>query len=95
MLAVNYMHLQNMTHRDLKLENIMCVSGDNAADIQVKLTDFGFATFFDPKKRMDLQLGTANYMAPELVNTNQYDERVDVWALGVIAYILISNKMPF
>jgi serine/threonine protein kinase len=53
MLALNYMHLKNMTHRDLKLENIMCVDKMDYADFTdftVKLTDFGFATFFDPNK---------------------------------------------
>jgi serine/threonine protein kinase len=45
MLAVNYMHLQNVMHRDLKLENIMCRSKD-LTDFHVKLTDFGFSTFY-------------------------------------------------
>ena len=57
MLALNYMHLQKMTHRDLKLENIMCMEKDSA-NTCVKLTDFGFATYFDPLKKMDLTLGT-------------------------------------
>lgn len=47
MLALNYMHKQNISHRDLKLENLMCMSEDTE-DLNVKLTDFGFATFFDP-----------------------------------------------
>jgi serine/threonine-protein kinase Chk2 len=48
MLALNYMHKQNVTHRDLKPENIMCSSADEN-DLNIKLTDFGFACFFDPK----------------------------------------------
>ena len=91
MLALNYMHLQKMTHRDLKLENIMCMEKDSA-NTWVKLTDFGFATYFDPLKKMDLTLGTQLYMAPELIKYEEYDERVDVWAFGVIAYILITGE---
>ena len=83
-----------MTHRDLKPDNIMCMDKDSA-DIWVKLTDFGFATFFDPKQKMDLSLGSPLYMAPELVNDRQYDQRVDVWAFGVITYILLSGSPPF
>ncbi len=60
------MHLQNVTHRDMKLENLMCVNND-VADLTVKLTDFGFATFFDPKLKMDIALGSPLYMSPELM----------------------------
>ena len=90
MLAVNYMHKQNMSHRDLKHENLMCLSEDSE-DLNVKLTDFGFATFFDPKHKMNLSLGSPLYMAPELVMEAEYDQKVDVWSLGCIVYILLSG----
>ena len=83
-----------MIHRDLKPDNIMCMD-KNATKIWVKLTDFGFSTFFDPKKKLDLSLGSPLYMAPELVKEKTYDHRVDVWAFGVITYILISGVPPF
>lgn len=71
LLAINYMHKQNVCHRDLKPENLMCVGeGD---DVTIKLTDFGFACFFDPKEKLDVSLGTPIYMAPELINMDEYD----------------------
>lgn len=88
------MHLQHVMHRDLKLENIMCRSTD-LEDFHVKLTDFGFSTFFNPKIRESLTLGSPLYMAPEVHREEEYDERVDVWALGCIAYIMICGKAPF
>lgn len=94
MLALNYMHQQNISHRDLKLENLMCLN-DNLDDLTVKLTDFGFATFFDPKLKMHLGLGSPLYMSPELVMDSGYDQRVDVWSLGCLMYILLSGQPPF
>lgn len=81
-----------MTHRDLKPDNLMI---SDAEELTVKLTDFGFACFYDPTKRMDLSLGTPHYMAPELCEQTAYDSKVDVWSTGVITYLLLSGKLPF
>ena len=48
-LALNYMHTKNIMHRDLKPENLLCEKNDDGKII-IKLTDFGFATYFDPAK---------------------------------------------
>ena len=66
LLAVNYMHQRNIVHRDLKPENILLESPD-LDKLEIKITDFGFSCFFDPKKGLDLQLGSPLYMAPEVV----------------------------
>jgi calcium-dependent protein kinase len=59
------------------------------------LTDFGFATTWKKGEKQDLSLGSPLYMAPELVREEEYDNRVDVWSIGVIAYILLSGTPPF
>lgn len=92
MLALNYMHGQNITHRDLKPENLLCEEGD---EHKIKLTDFGFACQFNPDIKMELSLGSPLYMSPELVKEVEYDQRVDVWSIGVIAYILMCGTPPF
>ena len=92
LLALNYMHKKNIAHRDLKPENLLC---QNDKDLTVKLTDFGFAVFFQPDQKMDLSLGSPLYMAPELAGEKQYDEKVDVWSTGVILYILLTGQPPF
>jgi len=59
------------------------------------LTDFGFATKYDPNKKQTLSLGSPLYMAPELCKEDAYDNKVDVWSVGVITYILLSGSPPF
>jgi len=63
-MALNYMHQKNIVHRDLKPENILIESLEN---LEVKLTDFGFATYFDNKDKLDEVLGSPLYMPPEIV----------------------------
>ena len=92
--ALNYMHGLNIMHRDLKPENLLCEKGDDGS-ITIKLTDFGFATYFQPDQPETLALGSPLYMAPELCKEIDYDNKVDVWATGVITYALLTGAAPF
>ena len=60
------MHKKNISHRDLKPENILLES-KKLDDLEVKIADFGFASFFDPNEGLQTILGSPLYMAPELV----------------------------
>ena len=85
-------------HRDLKPENILCeaASDMDPDEISIKLTDFGFAVKYDPNGTKHTQsLGSPLYMAPELCANKSYDNKVDVWAVGVIAFILLTGTPPF
>jgi serine/threonine protein kinase len=64
-------------------------------EYEVHLLDFGFATFFNPKKGEDLQLGTPLYMAPEIINGDTYGDRVDIWSTGILTYIMLCGYPPF
>jgi serine/threonine protein kinase len=66
LLACNYIHKRNITHRDIKPENILMQS-TNIDSIDLKLTDFGFASFYDPEEGMSEVLGSPLYMAPEII----------------------------
>ena len=68
---------------------------DNESRATCKVTDFGFAKVYKQEEKMKLQLGTAPYMAPELLRRSEYDETVDIWAIGVMAFYLLFNKLPF
>ena len=92
LLALNYMHSNKIAHRDIKPENILI---DDIRNLQIKLTDFGFATYFDEKDKMDEVLGSPLYMPPEIVKHEKYTSKVDVWSAGVVAYILLCGRPPF
>jgi len=95
--ALAYMHSRGIVHRDLKPENILLTTKDKKTAV-VKLADFGFAVRTDPA-RLEYQLttacGTPGYVAPEIVAGVKYGPEVDMWALGVIAFILLAGYPPF
>jgi serine/threonine protein kinase len=97
LLPVNYMHSnRQMTHRDIKLENLLCMPSANRHEpLTVKLTDFGFATYLKMGEELKLPLGSPLYMAPEIIERRPYDHRVDTWAIGVMAYICLTGTPPF
>jgi calcium-dependent protein kinase len=70
-------------------------NGNDPKDFTVKLTDFGFAAHFEEGEDFSLTLGSPMYMSPEIVLREDYDRRCDVWAVGVIVYILVSGYPPF
>ena len=63
LLAINYMHQQNIMHRDLKPQNLLL---ENEGSLEIKVADFGFSRFFNPQQSVTLELGTADFKAPEL-----------------------------
>jgi len=94
--ATIYCHHNGVVHRDIKLDNF--IYENEAEDAELKLIDFGFAAEVAPgKEAMWDQLGTPSYMAPELWadNAKEYDSSVDMWALGVVTFMLLSGKRPF
>jgi calcium-dependent protein kinase len=96
LLCLNYMHKKMITHRDIKLENLLCMPQEKPTDdLIVKVTDFGFSRYFKQGEEMDLPLGSPLYMSPEIVCKTQYDQRVDTWAVGVLTYIMLTGTPPF
>jgi len=90
--AVAYCHKFGVVHRDLKPENILF---DTLNDDTVKVIDFGLAQAFKHNQRMHGVIGTAYYIAPEILNNEGYTERCDLWSCGVILYIMLSGYSPF
>lgn len=90
--AINYCHKKSIVHRDLKPENMLL---EQDKDLEkLKIVDFGTSLSFDPERALDEKLGTAYYIAPEVIKKN-YNEKCDLWSCGVIMYILLSGEPPF
>ncbi|CAD8186457.1 unnamed protein product [Paramecium pentaurelia] len=91
--GLKYMHNQKIIHRDIKPANIMFKQG------VPKYIDFGFAKYIEEQKADQIQtvdVGSPQYMAPELLEeSGYYDQRVDVWALGIIFYQMLVGHFPW
>lgn len=93
--AVTHMHLHNIAHRDLKLENIK-FTNENTSKSNIKILDFGFACKIkDDDNEMEGACYTLDYAAPEILSNKKYTESCDLWSLGVILYVLLCGSMPF
>jgi calcium/calmodulin-dependent protein kinase I len=91
--AVGGMHKQGICHRDLKPQNLLLQSFDSHASI--KVADFGFACRVHMQESLTKRVGTPSYVAPEILKNLPHDQRVDLWSIGVIVFVLLVGYPPF
>jgi tRNA A-37 threonylcarbamoyl transferase component Bud32 len=98
--GLTYLHENNIAHRDLKPENYLVLSRES--DVHIVMADFGLAKVYQTDDNiMETMCGTPQYLAPELViqmrsgKITGYTNAVDMWALGVILFVLLSGHTPF
>ncbi|ELU09602.1 hypothetical protein CAPTEDRAFT_184782 [Capitella teleta] len=92
--SVNYCHQMGIVHRDLKPENLLLAS--KAKGAAVKLADFGLAIEVQGDQNAWFGFaGTPGYLSPEVLRKDPYGKPVDIWACGVILYILLVGYPPF
>jgi calcium/calmodulin-dependent protein kinase I len=98
--ALQYLHSQNVVHRDLKLENLLLKEkvSSETTDLKVKIADFGLSKLYSGNS-MHTACGTPFYVAPDILLADDddagYGPPVDMWAVGVLLYILLSGRLPF
>ena len=92
--ALAYMHMNNVTHRDLKLENLLLARPNDISSVVI--ADFGLARKTRSARQVfSTQCGTPSYVAPEILLGKPYSPAVDVWSMGVILYTLLIGSFPF
>ncbi|KAK4312589.1 hypothetical protein Pmani_015999 [Petrolisthes manimaculis] len=87
--ALEFLHSKNVIHRDIKPENILVASGGI-----LKMADFGWSVHAPDERRATL-CGTLDYLPPEMIEGRLYDEKVDIWALGVLCYEFVCGQPSF
>ena len=90
--GIAYCHSKCVTHRDVKLENLLL----DASSQSLKIIDFGFSTCIPNDRKIKIFCGTPSYMAPEIVSKIEYaGPPADIWALGVLLYAMLCGCFPF
>lgn len=88
-----FLHTYGIAHRDLKPENILM--SDDSDTASIKLVDFGLSKFLGPTQKSVEPFGTMSYAAPEILSQKPYSIEVDIWALGVLSYLMVAGYLPF
>ena len=88
--GLRYLLKNNVLHRDLKPHNILLTENN-----ELKLSDFGFARYFEHNKLIETLCGSPMYMAPEIMKYKEYTNKSDLWSVGVIMYEMLTGRTPY
>jgi calcium/calmodulin-dependent protein kinase I len=91
--AIRSMHKSGIAHRDIKPQNVLLMSNDD--NVRIRIADFGYARRVHMAESLSNRVGTPSYVAPEILKNLPHDERVDLWSLGVVVFVLLVGYPPF
>jgi len=89
--AIGYCHSSGITHRDLKLENVIVDKNH-----RVKIIDFGLSAYSKGNRKLTFFCGTPSFLSPEIIKSSNYiGPPVDIWSIGVMLYVMVVGSFPF
>lgn len=88
--ALNYLHQNNIVHRDLKAENVLFDSNG-----KLRLIDFGLSKEVSADTIMTTRCGSPAYVSPEMIKGEPYSMGTDIWSLGIILFAIVAYRLPF
>ncbi|NWW37820.1 PAK3 kinase, partial [Panurus biarmicus] len=92
--ALDFLHLNQVIHGDLKSSSILL--GMDGTCLLLSSTDFGFCTQLPPEQdQWSSMVGTAHWMAPEIVNSSPYGPKVDIWSFGIVTQQWVEGEPPY
>ena len=92
LLALIFLHDNKIIHRDIKPENILVAKSD--PELVLKLNDFATSSFYVKHRELNELTGAPMFTSPEMLSSN-YNEKSDIWSLGILTFLLLSGKSPF
>nr|XP_006821705.1 PREDICTED: inhibitor of nuclear factor kappa-B kinase subunit alpha-like [Saccoglossus kowalevskii] len=93
--AIEYLHNNKIMHRDIKPENIILHHDHKTKNVCYKLTDFGYAVRWELEPCAREFVGTAQYLAPEMLSNKEYSHTIDYWCFGTVVFECITGHRPF
>lgn len=91
--ALYYLHSYGIVHRDIKPENVLMA--DKSENSDVKIVDFGLSKMVGPAQLCSEPFGTLSYVAPEVLLQKPYGKAVDIWSIGILAFLMMAGALPF
>ena len=97
LLTLDFIHQKGVIHRDIKVDNILVHKIEDGAHYDVKIADFGLATFTSklPNALIFFKCGTPGYVAPEMLRGQGYTNKADLFSMGSVLYRLLSGRALF
>lgn len=95
--GLGFLHQHHIVHRDLKPQNLLLVRDQKQSGYVVKIADFGFARTLGASEHSlaETMCGSPLYMAPEILRGDAYDEKADLWSVGVMTFEVLNGQAPF
>ena len=95
LLALDFFHRKKIIHRDIKLDNILITRIEDQTSYEIRIADFGLATFTPNEEYIAHRCGSPGYVAPEVLKGKPYNYKADIFGAGSVFFNLLSRRYLF